>query len=220
MDGIRKIYNEARGMKENAFCLVGFNPTLWKEWFPDDPKLAHLEVRPQHGSGPPLLSDQTDKFLDTGGDIFFYLKSNSETNVDKLRSSIKTNLHKTDLVEYYSPEKYPKHEYESIVKSSKKKYSQRILQNSFEDGLVNARDAISLGMDAVLDDESTRGHAGSTYMLCQQCIFNWNVLDKMSQVDRENMIGRKAITSCFIPQRNNHSHIHHAMSMIHPHQST
>ena len=61
-------------------AIVGFNPDQWSDWFKDNPKLEKLERRPK---GKRLIPD-SQKFLDTGGDVYFLLKSDSYKEVNKV----------------------------------------------------------------------------------------------------------------------------------------
>ena len=69
-------------------AIVAFDPDQWREWYTDDPKLANLDERPL---GKKLVPD-SQKFLDTGGDVFFLLKSNVEGELEKVLQRVETNM--------------------------------------------------------------------------------------------------------------------------------
>lgn len=50
--------------------IVAFDPDQWSRWFKDDPNLTNMERRPQG-----QLVPNSQKFLETGGDVFFLIKS-------------------------------------------------------------------------------------------------------------------------------------------------
>ena len=60
--------------------------------------------------------------------------------------------------------------------------SQRILQNSFTDGVANPGDAASIKSYIVKNEGASSGYPGSTYLLSQKFEFNWMVLGNMDKV--------------------------------------
>ena len=60
--------------------------------------------------------------------------------------------------------------------------SQRILQNSFTDGVANPSDAESIKSYIVKNDGALSGYPGSTYLLSQKFEFNWMVIGSMDKV--------------------------------------
>lgn len=164
--------------------IVGFNPSHWKQW---NPSLVNLEQRPDK-----FLIETSTKFLETGGDLFFFIKAEDEESVDKIEQYLKRKMSKV----IQTPE---------ITRSSPS--SKRILQRSFEDGLINAADAESLKVFSVIGEGSDTGSAGATYMMTQQFKFDWKVLGNMCKADKEDMIGRRMVTNCIIPTVSPRSHI-------------
>ena len=69
-------------------AIVAFNPDQWSKWYKDDPKLANLDLR---DPGRCLIPD-SQKFLDTGGDVFFLLKSDVENEVDKVLARLQEKM--------------------------------------------------------------------------------------------------------------------------------
>ena len=59
---------------------------------------------------------------------------------------------------------------------------QRILQNSFTDGVANPGDATSIKSYIVKNEGASSGYPGSTYLLSQKFEFNWMVLGNMDKV--------------------------------------
>lgn len=60
--------------------------------------------------------------------------------------------------------------------------SQRVLQNSFSDGVANPSDAASIKNYVVKNDGALSGYPGSTYLLSQKFEFNWTVIGNMDKV--------------------------------------
>lgn len=179
---------EANESESRTRAIAGFNPDQWREWFKDDPKLANLDERPP---GKKLVPD-SQKFLDTGGDVFFLLKSDVAGELEKVLERVEEKMkdfcHKLDVTHSQPP-------------------SKRILQNAFTDGVANPSDAESIKNYIVKNDGALSGHPGSTYLLAQKFEFNWTVIGNMDKIQREDMIGRKAGTDTFIPHTDKRAHI-------------
>ena len=85
--------------------IVAFNPDQWSKWYKDDPKLANLDLR---DPGHRLIPD-SQKFLDTGGDVFFLLKSDVQGEVEKvlvhLQDKMKDYCRELDVTRSQPPSK-------------------------------------------------------------------------------------------------------------------
>lgn len=66
-------------------------------------------------------------------------------------------------------------------------FSQRVLQNSFTDGVANPCDAESIKSYIVKNDGTLSGHPGSTYLLSQKFEFNWTVIGNMDKVNNSSL---------------------------------
>lgn len=66
---------------------MAFNPNQWCEWFKNDAKLRGLGRR--EGD---LLVSASEKFLDTGGDVYFVLKSDVKNDLDKALKYLKDKM--------------------------------------------------------------------------------------------------------------------------------
>ena len=69
-------------------AIVAFDPNQWSKWYKDDPKLANLE---QRDPGKRLVKD-SQKFLDTGGDVYFLLKSDVQGELEKVLNEIQEKM--------------------------------------------------------------------------------------------------------------------------------
>ena len=194
-----RIIRKCRKIKEYAIKLedkypssrprviVGFDPARWKKW---DPSLVDLEQRPEK-----YLVETSTKFLETGGDLFFYIKAECKEAVESIEEALKRRLSKV----IQEPQ---------ITRSSPS--CKRILQRSFEDGLINAADAESLVQHSVIGENVVTGKPGATYMMTQQFKFDWLVLGNMHKSEKEDMIGRRMMSNCIIPTNTPRSHIFRA----------
>jgi len=184
------------GVKESsARTNVAFNPEQWSIWFKDDPRLANMELRPKGHLVP-----TSQKFLETGGDVFFLIKSDVQRDVCEIYKYLEKKMMKffrqLDVTESSPPNK-------------------RILHSSFQDGLANPCDAETLKTYVVMGDESSSGYPGSTYLMTQKFKFNWIVIGNTDKVQREDMIGRQVTSDTFIPFKNERAHITRA-HVVHP----
>ena len=69
--------------------IVAFDPGQWSDWFKDDPKLTKVEPRPKG-----YLAPNSQKFVETGGDVFFLIKSDAQNDVQKIYDYVMTNMGK------------------------------------------------------------------------------------------------------------------------------
>ena len=66
--------------------------------------------------------------------------------------------------------------------------SQRILENSFTDGVANPCDAESIKNYIVKNDGALSGYPGSSYLLAQKFEFNWTVIGNMDKVNYLSLV--------------------------------
>ena len=84
--------------------IVAFDPDQWSRWFKDDPNLTNMERRPQG-----QLVPNSQKFLETGGDVFFLIKSDVQNEVKEVYSYLEKRMTKfcrqLDMTESSPPNK-------------------------------------------------------------------------------------------------------------------
>lgn len=92
-------------LDSRARTIVAFNPDQWSSWFEGDHKLSNMDLRPQ---GKQLVPN-SQKFLDTGGDVFFLIMSDVEEDVEEiyrhLQKKLKTFCVAPDVTESSPPNK-------------------------------------------------------------------------------------------------------------------
>ncbi|XP_066294574.1 (2S)-3-sulfopropanediol dehydratase-like [Branchiostoma lanceolatum] len=164
---IRSLRDYGSAAGERTWAVVAFNPDLWENWQNGD---ISLEKRPE---GDYLLPDST-KFVNTGGDVFFFLKSDSLDNVRRLENMVTTQLAKCQL---------------DFVREHSEPGNNRVIGGLFADGLANPTDVENID-DFIITTDVDKGATGGSYMLTQKFVFNWTILDDMTQDQLENMIGR------------------------------
>ena len=67
--------------------IIAFDPDQWRRWFGKDPKLTKVESRPEE-----YLAPNSQKFLETGGDVFFLIKSDVQDDVQEIYKYVDENV--------------------------------------------------------------------------------------------------------------------------------
>ncbi|KAI8511616.1 hypothetical protein Bbelb_107160 [Branchiostoma belcheri] len=165
---VRRLQEYGSDAGERTWSVATFNPELWERWQNGQ---VTLEKRPE---GEYLLPNST-KFVNTGGDVFFFLKSDSLFHIRGLKNLVSQQLDNFQDV--------------SFDIQDSETGNNRVIGGLFADGLANPTDVENID-DFVITTEVDRGATGGSYMLTQKFVFNWTILDNMSQDQLENMIGR------------------------------
>lgn len=139
------------------------------------------------------LTEFSQAFGNSGGDLWFHIKSDDKEKVAVLLDLILKKLASICLLD------------KSLVVNAEKKHGGKVLGGRFTDGLINPADAEDLSARTVIgkDDMS---HRGGAFMISQKFIHNWEKLDSMSETEKENMIGRDRKDK-IIPMKDQSSHI-------------
>lgn len=167
----RQLFKKAIDMTDRTCILIAFDPKLWNQVCVK----KKLELRPD---GQYLL-DNSQKFLNTGGDIFFYIKSDKKANADQILELLKTGLKDAGITCKDL----------SITKSNE--YGNTLIINgAFIDGLANLSDRCSVDQ-LILIGEMENGEIGGTYMMTQKFKTHWEILGSKPDSTKEEMIGRK-----------------------------
>ena len=75
--------------ESRARTIVAFDPDQWSSWFKNDPKLKNMELRPQT-----QLVPNSQKFLQAGGDVFFLIRSDVESDVNDILTFLERKMGK------------------------------------------------------------------------------------------------------------------------------
>ncbi|XP_078595712.1 uncharacterized protein LOC144872888 [Branchiostoma floridae x Branchiostoma japonicum] len=165
---IRSLQEYGSAAGERTWSVVTFNPELWENW--QNGQIS-LEKRPE---GKYLIPNST-KFVNTGGDMFFFLKSDSMEHIGRLKDMVSQQLNAFQDV--------------SFDIQDSETGNNRVIGGLFADGLANPTDVENID-DFVITTEVDKGATGGSYMLTQKFVFNWTILDNMTRDQLENMIGR------------------------------
>lgn len=171
--------------------LIAFDPKLWQS----KDENIQLEERPKSK----YLSPSSTKFLNTGGDIFFYIKSDEKTEADGILTELTGHLESAGINEL------------SITKSNE--YGNTLIINgSYREGLANLSDRCSIDQLILIGDK-TNGGIGGTYMMTQKFKTHWEILGSKSNSTKEEMMGRKIFELGIIPSLSESSHIKRAHTL-------
>jgi Dyp-type peroxidase family len=178
-------FNKSTDYKTVVLMGVGFE--LWQAW--------------SHELGYPLpkgmgskqkLDEYSQVFGNTGGDLWFHIKSDNKEDAQKAHQMIHTKL-KGVLAQ------------EPIVVPAEKRHKGKVLGGRFTDGLENPADAEDLSNRVIVGGDDAP-HRGAAFLLTQKFVHDWSKLNAMSELQKQNMIGRDQ-NDRLVPMEDESSHI-------------
>lgn len=190
----RSMYEFAMNEDYRTRIHIAFDPALWEKWNPG----IQLEQRPNNG----YLIDTSTKFVNTFGDIFFYIKSDIKKNVEDLVSKLENKLETqvglkpTDIT----------------ITNSNEFGNKGIINGSFREGIANLSNRRAVDQN-ILIGSTDKGKIGGAYLLTQKFRTCWEILETKTQSAKEEMIGRKMFDLGIIPCKDESSHIKRAHKM-------
>ncbi|KAA3614390.1 MAG: Dyp-type peroxidase [Planctomycetota bacterium] len=122
-----------------------------------------------------LLAEYHPPFQESGGDLWFHVKSNEPSECKGLFEVIQQEL--GELVD------------EKQFTLAAKRPGGRVLGGRFTDALINPVDPVNLSARVMVGEEDPN-HRGSCFAISQKFVHNWRRLRDMSELDKEDMIGR------------------------------
>ena len=172
---------EALAIEVDAFCrrtgfrtvvLLGVGFDLWAAWNP-----GPSDVAPMGMGHREKLTEHSPAFGDSGGDLWFHIKSDSAVDAGKARELIEARLE--GLVDAG----------QSLVVPAHKRHKGKVFGGRFTDGLENPADAEDLSARVVVGDEDP-AHRGAAFLITQRFVHDWAKLNAMPEQQKQNMIGR------------------------------
>lgn len=172
-------------------ALQGVGFELWTAW-----SQQRGYTLPQ-GMGSKYKLDAHSRFVgNTGGDLWYHIKSNNAEDADRLQQIIHSKIQAI-----LSPE--PLHQ--PLIVPAEKRYNGKVLGGRFTDGLENPADHEDLSERVVIGGEDA-SHMGGAFLLSQMFVHDWTMLNAMTELEKENMIGRDR-SDRIIPMEDESSHI-------------
>lgn len=172
------------GTRYQTVCVRGVDFGLWTQWCE-----AHKMPVPKGSPTPGKL--KKPPFKQSGGDLWFHIKGDSEESCQKIHDAIASELASiTESVAFTVGDKM---------------HGGKVFGGRFIDGLINPVDPVNLSERVIVGDEDPY-YRGAAYVLQQKFKHNWDRLNDMSAIEKENMIGRNQDNTIF-PTHDDRSHI-------------
>lgn len=181
LSALKQLITDTDTRNERRRIVVAVNGELWSQWTGRTP--------PGAPSGKPLLATSSH-FRDTGGDVWLYVKADSEKGVDALLAEVSRQL---------GPLLARQEETRASMPPDHK-----ILDQHFVDGITSPSDPASV-VDNILQT-GTEASPGSCWALAQKFEVAWTAFSDLSVNAQQNVIGRDD-HAVLIPDQDIRSHI-------------
>lgn len=184
MEAVKVSEEACQAAGEGTVCVRGVDCNLWNQWCEQMGKPV-----PKGETNYERMS--TKPFTYTAGDFWFHIKGNSLKACTEVLRKIEISLESCT-------EKL-------LCTEASKEVDGKIFGGRFRDAMINPVDPVNLSERIIVGHEDEY-YRGSAYVLQQRFKHNWEMLDQMSQVEKENMIGRNE-NNAIIPMQGDNSHI-------------
>lgn len=144
-----------------------------------------------------VFEESNGAFKESGGDIWFHIKSDDKNSTEKVLQLVVDALDK-DTKDYFAQDAASK-------SNSKDGHKGKVLGCRFSENLNNPSDPISIAKHSLIGAEDME-HFGGSFVLSQRFLINWNQINMLTEDQIEDIIGRKT-NDTIIPDRNSRSHI-------------
>jgi Dyp-type peroxidase family len=185
------------GFKTVVIAGIGFELLeAWSEFFGGQ--------LPEGMGGKEKLRQHKLFLGNTGGDLWFHIKSDNPEHAEKLLQLIEGML---QPLLSKNPGEQP------LIVPAEKRNKGKVLGGRFTDGLENPADIQDLSDRVVIGDYDPK-HSGGAFLITQKFKHDWDKLNNMSELDKENMIGRDK-KDRIIPMHDESSHIKRVRQIDH-----
>lgn len=167
----RELDRHCKATNYRTVVLLGVGFELWAAWSKE-----FGYPKPEGMGSKRKLDELSQAFGNTGGDLWFHVKSDSESEAQKAQSLIEARLK-----DHYSQP--------PLIVPAKKRHKGKVLGGRFIDGLENPADAEDMSARVVIGDEDAP-YRGGAFLITQKFVHDWTKLNAMSELQKENMIGR------------------------------
>jgi len=183
----RQIDRICAGKAYRTAVLLGVGFELWSEWS------RELGYSLPEGMGSKAKLDEYNRIVgNSGGDLWFHIKSDDRAHAQELLELIDSALsgHLDG---------------EALIVEADKRHGGKVIGGRFTDGIINPPDAEDLSARVVIGNEDPT-HRGGAFLISQRFEHDWSKLDAMSELEKQNMIGRDD-NDRLIPMEDEGSHI-------------
>nr|WP_283102860.1 Dyp-type peroxidase [Shewanella abyssi] len=196
------IHNSPNVKNRHSSVILGVSLPRWKRICQSEgievPKGMTLSSpegeTPEESS---VFKRSSGSFTDSNDDLWFHIKSDSETACQEILAFIKAELAGVIANSV------------DVTAASKSKYDDgkqgKVLGCRFSENLNNPADPVSIAKHTITGVEDIE-HIGSSYVLAQRFVINWDQINSMTEDQIEDLIGRKT-DDTIIPSRDQRSHI-------------
>jgi Dyp-type peroxidase family len=181
LQALKRLVADSDARTDRRHIVAAVNGALWSQWSGKAPLGA---------PGPKPLLASSSHFRDTGGDLWLYVKADSEEGVNALLADVEKQLGK--LVAR-------KEETRGALPPDGK-----ILDQHFVDGITSPSDPATV-VEQILQS-GTDGAPGSCWVLAQKFEVAWTAFTDLSVDAQQNVIGRDD-NAVLIPDQDIRSHI-------------
>lgn len=153
--------------KDHVVAIKGVDYGLWSEW------CEHNHMQKPRGMNTHATLERKP-FKNTGGSFWYYIKAESKSVCEDLAEFIITLLKPitTRFTTTYCRDRH----------------HNRILGGCFPHGIANPVDEVNMSHRTIIGDKDPF-YRGSTFVFQQKFKFNWDRINDMSGIEKENMIG-------------------------------
>ncbi|MBI5938031.1 MAG: Dyp-type peroxidase [Betaproteobacteria bacterium] len=170
--------------KYQTVCVRGVDFALWSQWCK-----ANGMPLPKGLTGHEKLTRAP--FKRSPGDLWFHIKGDSERACQKILDAIKAELAPIAKNVDATP--------------ASKMHGGKVFGGRFIDGMINPVDRVNLSTRIIVGEEDPPNR-GAAYVLQQKFQHNWDRLNDMNAIEKEDMIGRNE-NDAIIPEQDDRSHI-------------
>ncbi|OZG74122.1 formate acetyltransferase [Hahella sp. CCB-MM4] len=186
----------------HSSAVVGTSFPLWKQFCLDDDLPIPEGMKLQFPSeGDPNTSTVFERssgsFENLHGDLWFHIKSDKPEACEMIQQ-LTTKLLGTRVTDMVAQPAASKSDQEDGKNG-------KVLGCRFSENLNNPADPITISKHSITGAEDI-DHLGSSYVLAQRFLINWDQIKAMSEDQIEDLIGRKT-DDTIIPNRDTRSHI-------------
>jgi Dyp-type peroxidase family len=183
----KQLDSHCAGTHYHTAVLLGVGFELWSAW---SSELGH---KLPAGMGSKAKLDQySTVFANTGGDLWFHIKADSEAAARKALELIEPTLRELAARD-------------PLIVPAEKRHGGRVMGGRFIDGLENPADAEDVAARILISD-ADQEHRGAAFLLTQKFVHDWTKLNALTEQQKQNLIGRDQ-QNRLVPMDDESSHI-------------
>jgi Dyp-type peroxidase family len=198
----------------NTTAVVGIGFRLWQEWCEHDNLPLPEGMRLTYPAGEPrapgahttstVFSRSHDTFKDSGGDLWFHIKSDRETDCTTVFEYLSQLLGGQGFVDPHRTV----HQSAATKSTLPGGRGGKVLGCRFSENLNNPTNPVSIQKHTIVGPEDPY-YTGASFVLAQRFRINWAPILNMGPDQIEDLVGRTT-DDIIVPTRDDRSHIKRA----------